>query len=75
MDPEFTVVGIAHGVHSVHKNMTVVTFSLSFIEGAAGQAPVTGQSTGSGTTTRAMTQRRTEEETIGMLRANALVGC
>jgi len=35
MDPEFTVVGIGHGPHTVHKCMTVVTFAMSFIEGVA----------------------------------------
>lgn len=63
MSTDFTCVGIAHGPHSAHQSICVVTFATAFIDGAPGKAPKVGTK-GGGMTTRQSVARKTEESLI-----------
>ena len=63
MNPNFAVVGIAHGPHTEHSHMIVVTFALSFVDGGPGVVPSVGQSR-DGKHTVQSSDRKTEEATL-----------
>jgi hypothetical protein len=64
MNEAFTTVGIAKGPHSAYNTMVVVTFTVSFVDGAPGEAPRVGRTNRDGNHTVQSSDRRTEEEII-----------
>ena len=72
-DQQFTVVGIANGAHSMYGHMTVVEFAHNFVDGERGKAPEVGTRAAPGVTTRAATDRKTQEGVLGSQDQNYVI--